>query len=372
MQLRRPKENVRKSRGLIPLFAAFLLCVIVLTLKLSSDLPNISTLATSPNEETVVRNLRKKVAVAVTLTKDLDERHIDLMAAVSQSVLEWRNVSKYDVDLVAFVRRDIDVSEKTMRYFEIFGFDVLIKDRPVTLDDVEVTPRSKSYRQGADRSGCCGLAELMKLYALQLTEYHRVVHIDFDALILKNIDHLMDLPDHYELLYTNGTLDNEALSGGVLIFKPNPQSFEEIMAIIRTGDFRYDGSGWFGSRLGYTYGGETVQGVLPFYYLKRQAELHPEKKNAALKLDQCRHNHQGFQACSKVPVEEVAIMHMTLCQKPFLCNSMLEKPECAFHQNSWWNYTHKALDRLGLPKNPRCDASKNDGTPTSYVPFSLE
>lgn len=48
--------------------------------------------------------------------------------------------------------------------------------------------------------------------------------------------------------------------------RPNMHSYQEILAVIRKGDFRYNGKGWEGSGIGYSYGGETIQGVLPFYY----------------------------------------------------------------------------------------------------------
>ena len=36
-------------------------------------------------------------------------------------------------------------------------------------------------------SGCCGADEFIKLYAYNLTEYHRVVHLDMDSIIYKNM-----------------------------------------------------------------------------------------------------------------------------------------------------------------------------------------
>jgi hypothetical protein len=35
--------------------------------------------------------------------------------------------------------------------------------------------------------------------------------------------------------------------------------------VVREGDFHYDGGGWGGSGIGYSYGGETIQGVVPYY-----------------------------------------------------------------------------------------------------------
>lgn len=36
-------------------------------------------------------------------------------------------------------------------------------------------------------SGCCGASEFLKLWAYTLTEYHRVVHLDMDSIIFRNM-----------------------------------------------------------------------------------------------------------------------------------------------------------------------------------------
>jgi alpha-N-acetylglucosamine transferase len=36
-------------------------------------------------------------------------------------------------------------------------------------------------------SGCCGADEFIKLHAYTLTDYHRVVHLDMDSIIYKNM-----------------------------------------------------------------------------------------------------------------------------------------------------------------------------------------
>ena len=38
---------------------------------------------------------------------------------------------------------------------------------------------------------CCGASEFIKLHAYTLTEYHRVVHLDVDTLLLHPLDRLM-------------------------------------------------------------------------------------------------------------------------------------------------------------------------------------
>lgn len=36
-------------------------------------------------------------------------------------------------------------------------------------------------------SGCCGASEFVKLWAYTLTQYHRVVHLDMDTVLYRNI-----------------------------------------------------------------------------------------------------------------------------------------------------------------------------------------
>ena len=36
-------------------------------------------------------------------------------------------------------------------------------------------------------SGCCGASEFVKLWAYTLTQYHRVVHLDMDTILYRNI-----------------------------------------------------------------------------------------------------------------------------------------------------------------------------------------
>ncbi len=36
-------------------------------------------------------------------------------------------------------------------------------------------------------SGCCGANEFLKLWAYTLTEYHRVVHLDMDSVVFRNM-----------------------------------------------------------------------------------------------------------------------------------------------------------------------------------------
>ena len=56
------------------------------------------------------------------------------------------------------------------------------------------------FRKHAAKSGCCGLSELLKLYAWTLTDYWRVVHLDMDSLVLGNVEELFAMDA--SLVYT--------------------------------------------------------------------------------------------------------------------------------------------------------------------------
>ncbi len=47
--------------------------------------------------------------------------------------------------------------------------------------------------------------------------------------------------------------------------RPSVERFKELQAIIRKGDHR-SGSGWGGSNIGNFWGGQTIQGIVPYFY----------------------------------------------------------------------------------------------------------
>ena len=65
---------------------------------------------------------------------------------------------------------------------------MLEKKLPVEVEEIQ----GKLLREKISSNGCCGGWELLKLYAWTLTEYHRVVHLDVDSLVLQNFDELFD------------------------------------------------------------------------------------------------------------------------------------------------------------------------------------
>ena len=51
-----------------------------------------------------------------------------------------------------------------------------------------------------------------------------------------------------------------------MLLRPSLVHYTGIVGVLKNANYRYDGSGWEGSRIGHNYGGETIQGVVPFYF----------------------------------------------------------------------------------------------------------
>eukprot|EP00924_Labyrinthula_sp_SR-Ha-C_P013974 augustus_masked-scaffold_5-processed-gene-19.61-mRNA-1 protein AED:0.19 eAED:0.19 QI:0/0/0/0.75/1/1/4/0/587 len=171
-----------------------------------------------------------------------------------------------DFDIVAIIHPGVQTTREPLKKL---GFKLFEFERPVRTEEIE----NNYLREKIDESGCCGILELLKFRAFQLTDYERVLLLDMDALILKNLDELFFLPDEYALGYTNDyAMDGSGSSappvqGGFLLIKPDEQIYQDLAALVREGDFR-PGTGWKGSKIGWCWGGQTVQGLLAYYFNK--------------------------------------------------------------------------------------------------------
>jgi hypothetical protein len=118
------------------------------------------------------------------------------------------------------------------------------------------------------------------------------------------------------------------LPGGFLVVRPSVARFEELRAIIRKGDFT--NRGWGKSGIGNFWGGQTVQGILAYFY----HSVHPEDGQ---ELNRCIYNcmvdnpykggttkcldgHETCEDCRLQVVDKVATAHFTICQKPWTCS----------------------------------------------------
>lgn len=274
----------------------------------------------------IASGARKKIAYAITVTKDGNFLDGALVLGFSAKKVHSRKYgfsSAYDADLVAFVTSSVVTSRAAL---VANGWRVLERPLPVTLDEIE----NERYMLNMKNSGCCGADEFLKLWAYSLTEYHRVVHLDMDSVVLQNMDEIYAIDK--EMLFTGdynmqGRSPAVPAQGGFLVVRPSSERFEELQAIIRKGDF--GPKGWGGSGIGVFWGGTTIQGIVPYFYYS----VHPGE---ALEMNRCEYNFMAdnpyrpntlecldkkptCQDCRLQDPELVKSAHFTICQKPWTC-----------------------------------------------------
>ena len=281
-----------------------------------------------PTTTSTTTNSKKKIAYAITVTKD--GPFVDgalVLGYAAKKVHETQSL--YDADLVAFVVPSV-VTTRTI--LSKFGWRIVERKLPVDYDEIE----NKVYAESMRNSGCCGGDEFLKLWAFTLTEYHRVVHLDMDSIVFKNMDELYALDK--EMLFTGdygmmGSSPVPPAQGGFLVIRPSMETFEEFRAIIKKGDHT-GGGGWGGSHIGNFWGGQTIQGIIPYFYHSihpdRGMEVNgciynsmvtnpyrPYKEESTPK--KCLNKQKTCEDCRLTKFEDVASAHYTICQKPWTC-----------------------------------------------------
>lgn len=273
--------------------------------------------------------------------------------------------SKFDIDLVAFVTKKV---VSTRNILQRFGWRVLERDLPVALDEIE----NQDYANRMRDSGCCGADEFLKLWAYTLTEYHRVLHLDMDCIIFRNLDALLSMDK--ELVYTGdynmkGSSPVAPAQGGFLVIRPSMDRFKEFQAIIRKGD--HGPQGWGHSRIGNFWGGQTIQGIMPYFY----HVVHP---GDGQEVNRCQYNNMvdnpyhkntmrcidGNATCEDCRLSDpskVFTAHFTICQKPWTCTEHLNPRNMqvckAFHAK-WFALRDQYEKELGISPSYRATRTR--------------
>lgn len=288
-----------------------------------------------------------KVAYAVTITKD--GPYLDGAAVLKHSIDMLP--SRHNVEMVAIVHPDVQTTRPALVSlgFRLFEFEAPIKSSEI---------KGKHLRETIDKSGCCGALELLKYRAYQLVQYDRVVLLDMDAIIVKSLDHLFDSPKEAQFTYDHGMDGGGAappVQGGFLLLRPSERTFQNMIDIVREGDFR-PGTGWAGSHIGWCWGGQSFQGLTSYYYNR----VDPSNK---VVLDYCRFNAMASpKDCEPTPFDEVYSAHFTVCQKPWDCR-VSDKPLCREMIRFWWTVRKDLERKLGLPISTMTECkSKRDYT----------
>ena len=274
------------------------------------------------------------IAYAVSITSCSKRSLVSDGAAVLQHSIHLNSIrtnvsgSRYDYEMVAFVLPEaIDCVD----IFNKLNYTVYIKPVPIQIDQIRGT-----YRRWANRTGCCGEKEWLKLYSYTLTQFPVVVHLDLDCLVLKPLDDLFDamiqdssnstsnraaaaavnsatkrdtagreripamwvnatdMPETIDAFFTRdyGMIGvpgrrkphQIGVQGGFLVLRPNQTTFEEYIKIILEGNYT-ERDGW-GDKLGYGgyYGAGNIQGLAAMYY----SHLYPHR---AVELNRCIYNN---------------------------------------------------------------------------------
>ena len=307
---------------------------------------------------------RKRVAYAITITKDGFFQ--DGAAVLAWSIIKQAQHSKQDTDisLVAFVHPLVVEARPLLRQL---GFHVIEAPMPINITAIE----HKFLREKINLNGCCGASELIKLNAYRLSQYDNVVHMDADTMVINPIDELIGT--NYSLVYTTDPNmathkgeDKMPAQGGFLVLKPSETDFRRIIDTLMTTKF-VSGGAWNGTKIGWFWGGMTVQGILPYYYNRVTTPNVYRRKI----VDRCRYNTMAdTKVCEEVPLTRVKTAHFTICQKPWTCYGGFINKLCTALHEEWFRLRTEAerfygvettADPCGGPKGQRYKKMKLQG-----------
>jgi len=301
---------------------------------------------------------KTKVGVVIAVTKEPKVGgYLDGGAVLANQV--HSHLKNYpDVELIALCGPDSGKwAPESFKLVEKAGWKPLKVELPVQVKDIG-DEHGKYLKEELPKSGCCGPAELIKLEAFRLTQYERVIMLDTDTLILHNLDELFEDKEHHAIWTVDRNLGGNCINGGWIVLTPMQAVYDELVATVKKGDFR-EGSAWGGSNIGWCYGGQTIQGIIPYYFQK----LH-KPEGAWREADSCIYNNMGDNTNhdgrkqDEVEPKEVKTFHFTVCQKPWDYCDFEGKPICMALHKKWWAARWNLETKRGLPHSDRCDAGR--------------
>ena len=159
-----------------------------------------------------------------------------------------------------------------------------------------------------------------------------------------------------------------SFTGGFLVIRPSMTTFEEFRSVIRVGDHGH--LGWGKTRIGNFWGGQTIQGILPYFYYS----IHPGN---SFELNRCVYNcmvdnpyvgqtrncldrKPTCQDCRLQDPEKVSSAHFTICQKPWTCNEHKNPKNavlCANFHDKWFLLRDEFEIAHGLDRTYRMEDS---------------
>jgi len=238
------------------------------------------------------------VAFVITITGcKADYFVFDAAAVLAYSIHQSFIHGRYDYDLYVF--HHPNASECALP-LERLGYIVEERDTPVAMADI----RNEDLQWFIQEWGCCGERELIKFEVFTLTQYPVVVMLDADTLVLQPMDRLFDfildatkvpepddlmyvgkpatfgmntnvtIPEKIDVLYTNDytTIEPERLvkptQGGFVIIRPNMTVYNDILEIVREGDYDYENKTGWGGLTGFFWGGMYEVALFVLLFVK--------------------------------------------------------------------------------------------------------
>lgn len=127
------------------------------------------------------------------------------------------------------------VSDKTKRILTRYGLEYVALDEAIMVDTTKynVAPGYEHWNNTLD-----------KLYVFSLTDYDKVIFLDSDMMVVRNIDHLFDTP-HMSAVVAD--VFNEPglrqLNSGMIVIEPNKRDFEGLVNLWTSGGIKLPNAG---------------------------------------------------------------------------------------------------------------------------------
>lgn len=150
---------------------------------------------------------------------------------------------------------------------------VRLKEKPYDASFIQ----NPDYREILNNNPSCAL-DFHKISCWNYGQYSKVLFLDADILVRKNLNHLFEL-DH-DFMYCDGVAS--PVNSGVFCLKPDSAIFEDLRQTIHKGNFSYE-EGW--NSLGREHKNfnaiEVCQGLFYYHFIKgiKQFKTHKLPRN---------------------------------------------------------------------------------------------
>ena len=127
------------------------------------------------------------------------------------------------------------VSDKSKRILARYGLGYITLDEAIEVDTTKynVAPGYEHWNNTLD-----------KLYVFSLTGYDKVIFLDSDMMVVRNIDHLFDAP-HMSAVVADvfNEPDLRKLNSGMMVIEPNKKDFEGMVNLWTSGEIKLANAG---------------------------------------------------------------------------------------------------------------------------------